>query len=92
MRCSSRECSRCFSRVGGRSAKLSFEPALEAAERALAGLDTVVVTAALFGTQEALEADAKQRHTLLTANFVHTVQFCEAARARLLARGGGPSA
>jgi NAD(P)-dependent dehydrogenase (short-subunit alcohol dehydrogenase family) len=28
----------------------SFEPALEAAERALDGLDTVVVTAALFDT------------------------------------------
>ncbi len=67
----------------------SFEPALEAAERALDGLDTVVVTAALFDTQEALEADAKQRHRLLMADFVHTVQFCEAARARLLARGGG---
>jgi short-subunit dehydrogenase len=67
----------------------SFEPALEAAERALDGVDTIVVTAALFDTQEALEADAKQRQTLLTANFVHTVQFCEAARVRLLARGGG---
>jgi short-subunit dehydrogenase len=67
----------------------SFEPALEAAERALDGVDTVVVTAALFDTQEALESDAKLRNTLLTADFVHTVQFCEAARARLLARGGG---
>jgi short-subunit dehydrogenase len=67
----------------------SFEPALEAAERALDGLDTVVVTAALFDTQEVLEADAKRRHTLLTADFVHTVQLCEAARARLLDGGGG---
>ncbi|HEY5657356.1 MAG TPA: SDR family NAD(P)-dependent oxidoreductase [Myxococcota bacterium] len=67
----------------------SFEPALEAADRALDGLDTVVVTAGLFDTQEALEADAKLRQQVLTADFVHTVQFCEAARARLLARGGG---
>jgi short-subunit dehydrogenase len=67
----------------------SFEPALDAAERALDGVDTVVVTAALFDTQEALEANAEQRHALLTADFVHTVQFCEAARVRLLARGGG---
>jgi short-subunit dehydrogenase len=67
----------------------SFEPALEAAERALDGLDTVVVTAALFDTQEALEADTEKRQTLLTVNFVQTLQFCEAARLRLLARGGG---
>jgi decaprenylphospho-beta-D-erythro-pentofuranosid-2-ulose 2-reductase len=67
----------------------SFAPALDAADAALDGFDTVVITAALFATQEQLEADPKQTDALLTADFVRTVQFCEAARERLLARGGG---
>ena len=66
-----------------------FEPALSAAHEALGGFDTVVVTAGLFGTQEALEADARLRHDVLNANFVGTLHFCEAVRARLLASGGG---
>jgi short-subunit dehydrogenase len=55
----------------------------------LGGFDTVVVTAGLFATQEQLEADAALRGDLLTANFTNTIQFCEAARRRLLAAGGG---
>jgi len=66
-----------------------FDAALEAADRALDGFDTVVITAGLFGTQEALEADADRRRALLAANFANTVELCEAARTRLLARGGG---
>jgi short-subunit dehydrogenase len=66
-----------------------FEPALEAADRALDGFDTVVITAGLFGSQEALETDADRRRALLAANFANTVELCEAARTRLLARGGG---
>jgi NAD(P)-dependent dehydrogenase (short-subunit alcohol dehydrogenase family) len=34
----------------------SFAPALDAADQALGNFDTVVVTAALFASQEALEA------------------------------------
>jgi decaprenylphospho-beta-D-erythro-pentofuranosid-2-ulose 2-reductase len=67
----------------------SFAPALEAAERALGGLDAVVVTAGLFATQDALEADPALTHRLLLVDFTNTVAFCEEARRRLLARGGG---
>jgi decaprenylphospho-beta-D-erythro-pentofuranosid-2-ulose 2-reductase len=66
-----------------------FAAALDAADAALGGFDTVVVSAGLFGTQEKLEADASLLRDLLLANFTHTVLFCEEARARLLARGGG---
>jgi len=66
-----------------------FDAALEAADQALGGFDTVIVTAALFGTQEALEADTEFARRLLTVNFANTIAFCEYARKRLLARGGG---
>ncbi|HVV51191.1 MAG TPA: SDR family NAD(P)-dependent oxidoreductase [Polyangia bacterium] len=66
-----------------------FAPALDAAEAALGGLDCVVVTAGLFATQEALEADPELARRLLTVDFANTVVFCEEARRRLLARGGG---
>lgn len=66
-----------------------FSEALDAAEAALGGFDTVIVTAALFATQEALEADVDLTQRLVTANFANTVLFCEHARKRLLARGGG---
>lgn len=67
----------------------SFAPALDAAESALGGLDAVVVTAGLFATQEALEADPALAGRLLAVDFGRTVEFCEEARRRLLARGGG---
>jgi short-subunit dehydrogenase len=66
-----------------------FAAALDAADAALGGFDTVVVTAALFATQEALEADLELTRRLLTVNYANTVVFCEHARRRLLARGGG---
>jgi short-subunit dehydrogenase len=66
-----------------------FAPALAAAEAGLGGLDTVVVTAGLFATQERLEADAELARRLLTVDFANTVVFCEEARRRLLARGAG---
>jgi len=67
----------------------TFGPALEAAERALGGIEAVVVTAGLFATQDKLEADPAFTARLLDANFTGTVLFCEEARKRLLARGGG---
>ncbi len=67
----------------------SFAPALERAAAELQGFDTVVVTAGLFATQEALEADAALCERLLSADFTNTILFCEQARARLLAAGGG---
>src|SRR5262245_14296941 len=46
----------------------TFAPALDAATEALGRLDAVVVTAGLFGTQEALEADLELLRRLLTVN------------------------
>jgi decaprenylphospho-beta-D-erythro-pentofuranosid-2-ulose 2-reductase len=66
-----------------------FEAALDAAEAALGGLDCVVVTAASFDTQERLEADPALAAEVLGSGFTGTVLFCEAARRRLLAGGGG---
>lgn len=66
-----------------------FGPALDAAEAALPGFDAVIVTAGLFASQDALEADVELTRRLLTVNYAHTVVFCEHARKRLLARGGG---
>ncbi len=66
-----------------------FAPALDAADAALDGFDCVVVTAAMFATQDALEADLALARRLLTVNYAHTVVFCEHVRARLVARGGG---
>jgi decaprenylphospho-beta-D-erythro-pentofuranosid-2-ulose 2-reductase len=66
-----------------------FPAALDAADAALGGFDTVIVTAALFATQDALEADTALATRLLTVNYAHTVAFCEHAKKRLLTRGGG---
>lgn len=66
-----------------------FAAALDAADAALAGFDAVVVTAGLFATQEQLEADVALAQRLLVVDFANTVVFCEHARKRLLARGGG---
>ena len=67
----------------------AFEPALARADEALDGFDTVIVTAGLFATQSELEADAARLERVLLADFAHTVAFCEVARRRLLAHGGG---
>lgn len=66
-----------------------FAPALERAESLLGRLEAVVVTAGVFATQQQLEEDADLTDRLLTANFTNTIHFCEAARKRLLAHGGG---
>jgi decaprenylphospho-beta-D-erythro-pentofuranosid-2-ulose 2-reductase len=66
-----------------------FAPALDKAEAALGGFDTVIVTAGMFAAQDALEADVELARRLVTVNYANTVTFCEHARKRLLARGGG---
>lgn len=80
-------------KVGGAPCDLldpaSFAPALDRADAELGGLDAVVITAGLFAEQEALENDPERTRALLEANFVGTVGFCEEARRRLLAAGGG---
>ncbi|HEY8432825.1 MAG TPA: SDR family NAD(P)-dependent oxidoreductase [Sandaracinaceae bacterium] len=68
----------------------TFAPALDAAAQALGGaFDTVVVTAGLFATQDALEKDPELAARILTVDFTNTVLFCEEARKRLLSYGGG---
>jgi decaprenylphospho-beta-D-erythro-pentofuranosid-2-ulose 2-reductase len=67
----------------------TFEPALARAEAELGGLDVVVLTAGMFATQDVLENDSALAHRLLVTNFANSVAFCEHARKRLLAAGGG---
>ena len=67
----------------------TFRPALDQARQELGGFDTVIVTAGLFAPQEALEDDPRLAARLLAADFTNTVLFCEEARKRLLAAGGG---
>lgn len=67
----------------------TFGPALDTVIAVLGGLDLVVVTAGLFATQDELEADPDLTLRLLTVDFASTVAFCEEARRRLLADGGG---
>src|SRR5262249_55374719 len=66
-----------------------FVTALDAADAALGSCAAAVVTAAMFATQDALEADVELTRRLVTVNYANTVVFCEHARKRLLARGGG---
>jgi NAD(P)-dependent dehydrogenase (short-subunit alcohol dehydrogenase family) len=63
----------------------TFAPALDHAAAALGRIDAVVVTAALFATQERLEAEPELLRRLLTVDFTNTIVFCEEARGRLLA-------
>ena len=67
----------------------TFAPAFEAAAGVLGKIDAVVVTAGLFAPQDELEQDRARAKALLTVNFTNTVLFCEEARERLLADGGG---
>jgi short-subunit dehydrogenase len=67
----------------------SFGPALDAATAALGGVDTIVLSAADFARPEALDADPARAARLVATNFANSIAFCEAARTRLLARGGG---
>jgi decaprenylphospho-beta-D-erythro-pentofuranosid-2-ulose 2-reductase len=66
-----------------------FAAALDAADRALDGLDALVVTGGAFGRQEELAADAARLAALLEVNFTGTVLLCQQAAVRLAARGGG---
>ncbi len=67
----------------------TFSDALKTANEALGGVDTVIVTAGLFGSQLELEEDLEFARRLLTVNFANTVIFCEHAKAHLLKNGGG---
>ncbi len=67
----------------------SMVPALQAADLALGGLDTVVLTAGVFAVQRDLDDDPERVHELLRVNLAGTVVFCEAARRLLISKGGG---
>lgn len=67
----------------------TFAAALAAAAAALGRIETVVVSAGAFATQDVLEADPQRAHEVLDVDFTATVLFCEEARKRLLATGGG---
>lgn len=67
----------------------TFEAALQSADEALDGFDTVVLTAGAFAPQGELAEDTSLATRLMTMNFTNSVVFCESARKRLLARGGG---
>ena len=66
-----------------------FAAALDAADAGLGNFDAVLVTAAIFASQDALEADIDLCQRLVTLDYAHTLVFCEHVRKRLLARGGG---
>lgn len=66
-----------------------FASALDAADSALDGFDTVVVTAGVFAHQDQVDDDVALAERVMDLDFTKTVVFCELARKRLLARGGG---
>jgi decaprenylphospho-beta-D-erythro-pentofuranosid-2-ulose 2-reductase len=67
----------------------TFAAALDAADAHLGSFDTVIVTAAMFASQDVLESDIEFTRRLVTVNYANTLVFCEHVRKRLLARGGG---
>lgn len=66
-----------------------FAAALDHASATLGGLECVIVTAGIFAPQDELEDDPAATRRVLETDFVRTVEFCEEARRRLLAGGGG---
>jgi decaprenylphospho-beta-D-erythro-pentofuranosid-2-ulose 2-reductase len=66
-----------------------FAAALDAADGAVGGMDTLVVTAGDFAGQEELERDPARLHRLLDVNFTATAVLCQQTAERLAARGGG---
>jgi NAD(P)-dependent dehydrogenase (short-subunit alcohol dehydrogenase family) len=69
-----------------------FAAALDAADAALDRFDTLVITAGLFGAQDALAKDAARLERLLSGNFTGTALLCQLAAERLAERGGVSSA
>jgi len=67
----------------------TFGDALDRAGTALGRIECVIVTAGQFATQAVLENDPAKAALLLNVNFTNTILFCEEARRRLLASGGG---
>jgi decaprenylphospho-beta-D-erythro-pentofuranosid-2-ulose 2-reductase len=70
-------------------APAGFAAALDRGLAALGRIDVVVVSAGVLASQDDLERDPTLAGWLLTVDFTNTVLFCEQARARLMAGGGG---
>ena len=66
-----------------------FGVALDDADGALGGFDTLVVTGGLFARQEDLAADPPRLERMLHVNFTGTVLLCQMVAERMAARGGG---
>lgn len=66
-----------------------FVAALDAADAALQRFDTLVITAGLFGVQDALAKDTARLERLFSVNFTGTALLCQLAADRLAERGGG---
>jgi short-subunit dehydrogenase len=66
-----------------------FAAALDAADQALGGFDTLVVTGGQFDAQERLARDPARLRQLLDVNFTGTAVLCQMAAERLAGRGGG---
>ncbi len=66
-----------------------FAAAFDAAFAALERVDTVVLTAGILADQQTMETDPQQTAELLKIDFSSAILFCEEARRRLLAQGGG---
>jgi short-subunit dehydrogenase len=66
-----------------------FSAALDTADAALGGFDTLVVTGGLLGGQAQLAQDPLRLERLFAANFTGTALLCQQAAARLAERGGG---
>lgn len=69
--------------------RAGFATALDAADRAIDGFDTLVVTAGDFAPQEALARDPARLERLLDLNFTAAAVLCQQAAERLAGRGGG---
>jgi decaprenylphospho-beta-D-erythro-pentofuranosid-2-ulose 2-reductase len=70
-------------------APATFADAIERVEQLAGRIECLVVTAGLFAPQEELEGDADLLEKVLQVDFTNTILFCELARKRMLAGGGG---
>lgn len=66
-----------------------FASALDAADRALGGFDTLIVSGGLLGRQKQLTRDFRELERVLQVNFTGTVVLCQMAAERLAERRGG---
>ena len=66
-----------------------FADALAAADHALGGFDTLVLSSGVLDAQSALASDPLRLERLIRINFTGAVLLCQMVAERLAARGGG---